>query len=150
MSRGSALGEDSIVGFLCLSLVSLVLSKELNKNEQGLRPWGGFYCWVSFFSLVSLVLQKQLNKNEQGIERLRVALRGLVGSCSDATEAADAKRGSRAFQNFFVCQKRTSRTEDMVSIVERGLSDQLYTVWTACLTYIQTTSRRAVGPTRKL
>jgi hypothetical protein len=76
MTRGSALGGDSIVGFLSLSLnkndqglrpwgdsivgfvslslVSLVLPKELNKNDQGLRPWGGFYCWVSFyFSCVS-------------------------------------------------------------------------------------------------
>jgi hypothetical protein len=49
----------------------------------------------------------------------------LLVRCSDATKAADVKRGSRAFQNFFVCQKRTRRTKVMVSIVEGGLSDQL-------------------------
>ena len=47
MIRGSALRVDSIVGFVYIgvysivrfiSLVSLVISKESNKNEQGIRP----------------------------------------------------------------------------------------------------------------
>ena len=92
---------------------------------------------VGSLSLVSLVLSKELNKNVQGVKLLCVALRGILGGCSDATEASDAKSGPGDFQNCLFCQERTNSTEDMVSIVHA-----------VCLTYIRTTSRRAEGTIR--